>query len=134
MSANMSTGESDRERPVVLIADNEPDIVELVRFELEREGYDVIRALNGQQAFDLACEHQPDLVLVDVHMPKLDGYEVTRKIRADERLRPVPVMILSGSVLESDVEQSFEAGANRHMGKPFSPVALRTEVGALLKK
>ena len=132
MSANMSTGE--RERPLVLIADNEPDIVELVRFELEREGYDVIRAVNGQQALELAQTHEPDLVLVDVHMPKLDGYEVTRQIRADDRLKPVPVMILSGSVLESDIEQSFEAGADQHMGKPFSPVALRTEVGALLKK
>jgi two-component system, OmpR family, alkaline phosphatase synthesis response regulator PhoP len=67
VSANMSTGE--RERQVVLIADNEPDIVELVRFELETEGYDVIRAVNGEQAYDLACEHRPDLVLVDVHMP-----------------------------------------------------------------
>jgi two-component system, OmpR family, alkaline phosphatase synthesis response regulator PhoP len=116
----------------VLIADNEPDIVELVRFELEREGYDVLRAANGQQALDLAREHVPDLVLVDVHMPKLDGYQVTREIRADERLNPVPVMILSGSALESDVAQSFEAGANQHMGKPFSPVALRNEVQALL--
>jgi CheY-like chemotaxis protein len=125
---------SHRERPVVLIADNEPDIVELVRFELEREGYDVLRAANGLQALELAREHEPDLVLVDVHMPKLDGYEVTREIRADERLNPVPVMILSGSVLESDVAESFEAGANQHMGKPFSPVALRTEVEALLRR
>jgi two-component system alkaline phosphatase synthesis response regulator PhoP len=123
-----------RDRPVVLIADNEPDIVELVRFELEREGYDVLRAANGMQALELAREHEPDLVLVDVHMPKLDGYEVTREIRADERLKPVPVMILSGSVLESDVAQSFEAGANQHMGKPFSPVTLRTEVEALLRR
>jgi CheY-like chemotaxis protein len=127
-----ATHPSHRDRPVVLIADNEPDIVELVRFELEREGYDVLRAANGQQALELAREHEPDLVLVDVHMPKLDGYQVTREIRADERLNPVPVMILSGSVLESDVAQSFEAGANQHMGKPFSPVALRTQVQALL--
>jgi CheY-like chemotaxis protein len=123
----------DREKPIVLIADNEPDIVELVRFELEREGYEVLRAANGQQALELAQEHKPDLVLVDVHMPKLDGYEVTRQIRADEQLSPMAVMILSGSVLESDIAQSFEAGANQHMGKPFSPVALRTEVDALLK-
>ena len=123
-----------RDRPVVLIADNEPDIVELVRFELEREGYDVLLAANGQQALALALEHEPDLVLVDVHMPKLDGYEVTRKIREDERLKPVPVMIMSGSVLESDVAESFKAGADQHMGKPFSPVALRTEVQALLKR
>lgn len=123
-----------RERPVVLIADNEPDILDLVRFELEREGYEVLRAANGEQALELAHEHLPDLVLVDVHMPKLDGYEVTRKIRADETLAPVPIMILSGSVLESDIAQSFAAGANRHMGKPFSPNALRTEVHALLNR
>ena len=128
MSAN------DRDRPVVLIADNEPDIVALVKFELEREGYDVIRADNGLQALELAQTHEPDLVLVDVHMPKLDGYEVTRKIRANDRLKPMPVMIMSGSVLESDIAQSFEAGANQHMGKPFSPGALRNEVHNLLKR
>jgi CheY-like chemotaxis protein len=119
---------------MVLIADNEPDIVELVRFELEREGYDVLLAANGQQALDLAHEHHPDLLLVDVHMPKLDGYEVTRKIRADDQLNPIPVMIMSGSVLESDVSESFAAGADQHMGKPFSPIALRTEVEALLRR
>jgi PAS domain S-box-containing protein len=119
--------------PVVLIADNERDIAELVKFELEREGYDVLLAANGEQALNLAKEHEPDLVLVDVHMPKLDGYEVTRKIRVDESLNPMPVMIMSGSVLESDIAESFAAGANQHMGKPFSPVALRAEVEALLK-
>jgi CheY-like chemotaxis protein len=124
---------SHRDRPVVLIADNEPDIVELVRFELEREGYDVVRAANGQQALELAKEHEPDLLLVDVHMPKLDGYELTRKIREDDRLNPVPIVIMSGSVLESDIKESFEAGADKHMGKPFSPIALRTEVESLLR-
>jgi two-component system alkaline phosphatase synthesis response regulator PhoP len=133
MSAN-DRDRAVRDRPVVLVADNEPDIVDLVKFELEREGYEVLRAANGQQALELAHSREPDLVLVDVHMPKLDGYEVTRQIRADERLAPVPVMILSGSVLESDIAQSFEAGANQHMGKPFSPVALRTEVHALLQR
>jgi CheY-like chemotaxis protein len=123
-----------REKPIVLVADNEPDIVDLVRFELEREGYDVLGANDGQEALDLAHDHEPDLVLVDVHMPKVDGYEVTRQIRADERLSLIPVMILSGSVLESDIAESFEAGANQHMGKPFSPVALRTQVEALLKR
>jgi CheY-like chemotaxis protein len=127
----MTTG---RETPLVLVADNEADIVALVRFELEREGYDVVSARDGQRALELAREHRPDVALVDVHMPKLDGYEVTRQIRSDEQLKPMPVMILSGSVLESDISQSFEAGADRHFGKPFTPAGLRTEVEALLRK
>jgi two-component system alkaline phosphatase synthesis response regulator PhoP len=133
VTANQSVMANQRERPMVLVADNEPDILDLIKFELEREGYEVLSAKDGQHALELARQHVPDLVLIDVHMPKLDGYEVTRQIRADDRLKPVPVLILSGSVNESNIAESFEAGANKHIGKPFSPVALLSEVEALLR-
>jgi CheY-like chemotaxis protein len=121
-------------RPVVLVADNEQDIVALVRFKLEREGYDVVDANDGQKALELARELHPNLALLDVNMPKLDGYQVTQEIRQDESLRGTPVIILSGSVKEEDIAASFEAGANDHLRKPFSPTSLAVRVEALLEQ
>src|ERR671937_55138 len=95
-------------RPVVLVADNEEDIIALVSFKLEREGYEVIGAADGEQALEVLHERHPNLALLDVHMPKLDGYEVTRAIRSDESLRSTPVIILSASVRQGDIERSFK--------------------------
>jgi DNA-binding response OmpR family regulator len=126
--------EGTERRPVVLVADNERDIVTLVRFKLEREGYEVVSANDGEQALEVARDAHPDLALLDVNMPKLDGYQVTRQIRADDSLRSTPVIILSGSVKEEDIAASFEAGANDHLKKPFSPTSLAARVEALLEQ
>jgi CheY-like chemotaxis protein len=120
-------------RPVVLVADNEQDIIALVSFKLEREGYEVVGACDGEQALDLARTRHPRLALLEVHMPKLDGYEVTRQIRQDKSLRSTPVIILSASVKEEDIAASFEAGADDHLKKPFSPASLAARVGAFLE-
>jgi CheY-like chemotaxis protein len=120
-------------KPLVLVADNEEDIIALVAFKLEREGYEVIGACDGEQALELLRERHPSLALLDVHMPKLDGYEVTRTIRSDESLRNMPVIILSASVKKEDIEASFEAGADDHLKKPFSPASLATRVDAFLE-
>lgn len=120
-------------KPVVLVADNESDIVALVRFKLEREGYEVVSAPDGAKALELARDRHPDLALIDVHMPKLDGYQVTRQFRAEESLRNTPVIILSGSVKEEDIAASLEAGADDHFKKPFSPADLAARVGEFLE-
>lgn len=73
--------------PVVLVADDDPDILALVRFRLEREGYEVLAAADGQSALDLALERTPDLAVLDVMMPRLDGYELTRRLRGHEPTR-----------------------------------------------
>jgi DNA-binding response OmpR family regulator len=119
-------------RPVVLVAEDERDIVALVVFKLEREGYEVVSAADGEKALALARERRPDLALLDVHMPKLDGYQVTREIKKDESLRNTPVIILSASVEEEDIAASFEAGADDHLKKPFSPASLAARVSALV--
>jgi CheY-like chemotaxis protein len=121
-------------RPVVLIADNEEDIIALVSFKLEHEGYEVVGASDGEQALELVRDRHPSLALLDVHMPKLDGYQVTRAIRSDESLRNTPVIILSASVKEEDVAASFEAGADDHLKKPFSPASLAARVEAFLEQ
>jgi CheY-like chemotaxis protein len=121
------------EKPLVLVADNEEDIIALVAFKLEREGYEVIGACDGEQALELLHERHPRLALLDVHMPKLDGYDLTRAIRNDECLRTMPVIILSASVNQEDIEASFEAGADDHLKKPFSPASLAARVEAFLE-
>jgi DNA-binding response OmpR family regulator len=123
---------TDRARPLVLIADDDPDILELVAFRLERAGYDVVKASDGEEALRLAGELRPDLAILDVMMPKLTGYEVTSRIREDEAMSPMPVILLTARVQEADVTRGFEAGADDYLKKPFSPQELRARVQAIL--
>jgi len=121
-----------RERPVVLVADDDPDILQLIAFRLERAGYEVVQATDGEQALQLATELHPDLAVLDVMMPKLTGYDVTRRIRADDATKRMPVILLTARVQEADVQRGFEAGADDYLRKPFSPQELRARVQAIL--
>jgi len=120
------------DRPLILIADDDPDILELVAFRLERAGYEIVRAADGEEALQLVSERLPDLAVLDVMMPKLTGYEVTRRIREDEATNGIPVILLTARVQEADVERGFEAGADDYLKKPFSPEELRARVQAIL--
>jgi DNA-binding response OmpR family regulator len=124
--------ETDRNRPVVLVADDDPDILTLVSFRLERSGYAVIQAHDGEEAVRLAVEHQPDLAVLDVMMPKLDGYEATRRLRGHGPTSALPVILLTARVQEADVARGFEAGADDYVKKPFSPQELGARVEAAL--
>ena len=126
----MSSAETDR--PVVLVADDDDDIRDLVAFRLDRAGYEVLRAGDGQEALDLAREHRPDLAVLDVMMPKLTGYDVTRELRADAATSRIPVILLTARVQEADVARGFEAGADDYVKKPFSPQELKARVQAVL--
>jgi DNA-binding response OmpR family regulator len=126
----VSTTESDR--PVVLVADDDDDIRDLVAFRLDRAGYEVLRAADGQEALDLARKHRPDLAVLDVMMPKLTGYDVTRELRADAATSRIPVILLTARVQEADVARGFEAGADDYVKKPFSPQELKARVQAVL--
>ena len=119
-------------QPVVLVADDDPDIRQLVTFRLERAGYEVVEAADGQQALQLCSEVRPDLAVLDVMMPKLTGYDVTRRIREDEALRSMPVILLTARVQDGDVAEGFDAGADDYIKKPFSPQELRARVQAIL--
>lgn len=118
--------------PVVLVADDDPDIRELVAFRLERAGYSILEAPDGEQALRLAQERQPDLAILDVMMPKLTGYDVTRELRRDEGTRRLPVILLTARVQEHDVARGFGAGADDYIKKPFSPQELQARVQAIL--
>lgn len=116
----------------VLVADDEPDVRELIAYRLRRSGYDVIEAMDGQEAFELATTRVPSLAVLDVMMPKLDGYELTRRLRADDATRDIPIILLTARAQEADVARGFEAGADDYLRKPFNPDELVARVRAVL--
>jgi DNA-binding response OmpR family regulator len=119
-------------RRVIVVAEDDPDILDLVEFRLRQEGYEVLTARNGEEALNLCLERRPALALLDVQMPKLNGYEVTRRLRAEEATRGIAIVILTASVRESEIARAFDAGANDFLRKPFSPGDLATRVRAAL--
>jgi DNA-binding response OmpR family regulator len=128
----MTDGEVDRPQPVVLAADDDEDILELVAFRLERSGYTVLRARDGEEALRVALEAKPDLAVLDVMMPKLDGFELTRRLRADDATSNMPIILLTARSQDADVQAGFDAGADDYLRKPFSPQELRARVQAIL--
>ena len=119
--------------PLVLVADDDPDILELVTYILKSEGYEVVSAPDGLQALELARARRPQLAVLDVSMPNLDGLEVTRRLRADAELASLPVILLTARVAAADQERGLEAGATDYLPKPFKPQDLRERVAAVLR-
>ena len=118
--------------PTILVADDEEDLRELVSYRLSRSGYEVVEAVDGQEALELATERTPDLMVLDVMMPRLDGYELTRRVREQDSLRSVPVILLTARSQESDVSRGFDVGADDYLKKPFNPDELVARVRAVL--
>ena len=114
------------------MADDEEDVRELVIYRLSRSGYQVVGAGDGLEALERAAECIPDLMVLDVMMPKLDGYELTRRLRAEDALRSIPVILLTARSQESDVDRGFDVGADDYLTKPFNPDELVARVRAAL--
>jgi DNA-binding response OmpR family regulator len=125
---------NDRGAPLVLVADDEEDIRALVAFRLERAGYEVITAADGEEALTLATNRLPDLIVLDMMMPKANGLEVTRSLRGHEATKAIPVILLTARAQEADVASGFEAGVDDYVKKPFSPKDLQLRVQALLER
>jgi DNA-binding response OmpR family regulator len=119
-----------RECPLVLVADDDKDILQLLRLRLELLGYDVVQAVNGVEALELAREQEPALAILDVMMPGLNGLEVVRKLRAENSR--MPIILLTARIQESDVSAGLDAGADAYLGKPFDAADLRDKVHELL--
>jgi two-component system response regulator MprA len=117
-------------RPLVLVADDDKDILQLLRLRLELLGYAVVQAANGVEALELAREQNPALAILDVMMPGLDGLEVTRQLRAGNSR--IPIILLTARIQESDVSAGLDAGADAYLGKPFDAMDLRSKVEELL--
>jgi DNA-binding response OmpR family regulator len=119
---------------LVLVAEDDEDIRELVVFRLQQAGYTVIPAEDGQVALELARERKPQLAVLDVMMPKLDGIELTRSLRSDPELGEMSIILLTASVQEAAVAKGFEAGADDYIRKPFSPPELLARIQAVLAR
>jgi DNA-binding response OmpR family regulator len=124
----------DENKPLVLVAEDDEDILELISLILERSGYEVIRAADGEEALGLARSERPVLVMLDVMMPRLDGYEVTRRLRQDEATAGIPILLVTARVQDGDVQRGFEAGADDYLRKPFSPEELESRLQAILDR
>lgn len=126
-----SSASSQNPHPLVLVVDDEPRIIRFVRINLEMEGFRVIEASNGVEAVDLVREKMPDIALLDVMMPEMDGFETLRTIR---EISSVPVIMLTVRSSEEDKVRGLDLGADDYVTKPFSPRELVSRVRAVLRR
>ena len=108
----------------VLVVDDDPDIVELLQYNLTREGYEVSVAENGKKAIDMAQSVKPDVILMDVMMPGMDGYETTRAIRKMSRFKNLPIIAVTAKAMKGDRDKCLAAGASDYITKPVDVVQL----------
>jgi len=118
----------------VLLVEDEQDVAELIRYNLTKEGYDVVLTANGNEALRFAREHHPDVLLLDIMVPQLNGWEVCRRLKKDPDLSQIPVIMVSGRVEEGDKVLGFEVGADDYVTKPFSPRELIARIRAVLRR
>mgnify|MGYP000569065657 CR=1 FL=1 len=118
----------------ILVVDDELDLVETLRFSLELEGYEVLVAYNGEDALHLARNENPDLILLDVMLPKMDGYKVCRLLKFDARFRHIPIFMLTAKTQEKDRMIGEQTGADEYITKPFEMDDLMKKVKEYLKE
>lgn len=118
----------------VLVVEDDEDILTLVTKRLRLDGYEVVEARDGEEALELAREWQPSIAILDLGLPGIDGLEVLRRIRADDDLTGMLVVLLTARAQEADVRRGFEAGADAYVRKPFSPTKLSESVAELVKR
>lgn len=120
MSTQPATGQKKR----VLVVDDERHIVRLVQVNLERQGYEVITAYDGVECLEKAKSEKPDLIVLDVMMPRMDGFEALQRLKSDPETSYIPVIMLTARAQDRDVLQGYQYGADLYLTKPFSPLEL----------
>ena len=118
----------------ILIAEDERDIRDLVAFTLRFAGYEVFTAANGEEAVELAPNVNPDLILMDVRMPRMTGYEACRIMKLNPDLKDIPIVFLSAKGQETEIQAGLDAGAEEYLLKPFAPDQLTSHVKTILAK
>ncbi|MEO8652973.1 MAG: response regulator [Ramlibacter sp.] len=119
-------------RKKILVADDEPNIVISLEFLMKREGYDVVIARDGQEALEAIAREKPDLLLLDVMMPRKNGFEVCQAVRADEALQATKILLLTAKGRDTDIAKGLAMGADAYMTKPFSTRELVQKVAELM--
>jgi DNA-binding response OmpR family regulator len=120
-------------RKRILVVDDEAYITHILEFSLGMEGYEVLAATCGEEGLALAEEQQPDLIVLDIMMPGMDGFEVCRRIRNDERLADIPVIMLTAKEAPEDRRRGLEVGASAYVTKPFRPIELVRQIRQLIE-
>ncbi len=118
----------------ILIAEDERDIRDLITFTLGFAGFEVVAAANGEEAVNLARQEIPDLILMDVRMPRMTGYEACALMKADAKLKDIPVIFLSAKGQDSEIQTGLQAGAADYLLKPFAPDQLTERIQAVLAR
>jgi two-component system, OmpR family, alkaline phosphatase synthesis response regulator PhoP len=118
----------------ILVVEDESDIQELIRYNLEREGYRIAGTDSGEKALAMARKQMPDLVVLDLMLPDLDGLSVCRQLKADPSLRTVPVLMLTAKSEDADIVTGLEMGADDYVTKPFSPRVLLARIRAIVRR
>ena len=117
----------------ILVADDDPDILSIVSMSLETQGYTVYKATNGREAVDLAKQHHPDLVLMDMMMPIVSGYEAVVELKADAATRDITIVGLSAKAMATDMERATDVGIDGYITKPFRIAQVLTVVASYLQ-
>jgi two-component system phosphate regulon response regulator PhoB len=121
-------------KETILVVDDEEDILELVRYNLVREGYEVVSALTGEQAFSLVHQMPVELLILDLMLPGMDGLELTRRLKKDPETGSIPIVMLTAKGDEADIVAGLELGADDYITKPFSPRVLIARVRSIIRR
>ncbi len=121
-------------KETILVVDDEEDILELIKYNLTHEGYVILTAKTGEEAIQIATRSQPDLIVLDLMLPGIDGLEVTRHLRSQASAHELPIVMLTAKGEESDIVTGLELGANDYISKPFSPKVLIARIRAILRR
>ncbi|MEX0822873.1 MAG: response regulator transcription factor [Balneolaceae bacterium] len=121
-------------KQTILVVDDEQDLLDLIEYNLKKEGFDVLKAENGQQGIQMAKEHSPNLVLLDIMMPKMDGLEVCDQMRADSSLKHIPIIFLTARGDEKTEVEGLDKGADDYITKPISTTKLISRIKAVLRR
>lgn len=125
---------ADAGSPRVLVVDDEDDLLELLRYNITREGYQVTCVASGEEALRSVRRNAPDLIVLDVMLPSIDGLEVCRRLKSESKTRDIPIIMLTAKSEEGDIVAGLEHGADDYIAKPFSPRVLLARVKALLRR
>lgn len=128
----MTNSTQSKRRPRVLVVDDEPNILMSLEFLMKKKGYEVFIARNGAEAMELTRRELPDVILLDIMMPEVDGYEVCELVKTDSRLQHIRVIFLTAKSKESDIEKGYQLGADLYITKPFSTRELMERIGDFL--
>ena len=116
----------------ILVVEDQEDNRRIVRDLLSASGYQLVEATTGEEGLKLAASEKPDLILMDIQLPGMDGYEVTRRIKANPELNPIPIIVVTSYALSGDDKKAFDAGCNGYVTKPFSPRVLLAKIREFL--